>query len=80
MIVPHSYHSIEYLENYDCFIIVGGKDNNVCEIFDLFTNKWNKLPDLCSPRANTNLYFDSFSRNVFRILSSFFRLLNIILD
>ena len=65
MIVPHSYHSIEYLENYDCFIIVGGKDNNVCEIFDLFTNKWNKLPDLCSPRANTNLYFDSFSSDVY---------------
>ena len=65
MIVPHSYHSIEYLENYDCFIIVGGKDNNICEIFDLFTNKWNKLPDLCSPRANTNLYFDSFSSDVY---------------
>ena len=65
MIVPHSYHSIEYLENYDCFIIVGGKDNNVCEIFDLFTNKWTKLPDLCSPRANANLYFDSFSSDVY---------------
>ena len=65
MISTHSYHSIEYLENYDCFIVVGGKDNNICEIFDLFTNKWTRLPDLNSPRANTNLYFDSFSSDVY---------------
>ena len=65
MISTHSYHSIEYLENYDCFIVVGGKDSNICEIFDLFTNKWTRLPDLNSPRANTNLYFDSFSSDVY---------------
>ena len=24
---PHSYHSIEYLDKYDCLIIIGGEQN-----------------------------------------------------
>ena len=65
MIKPHSYHSIEYLENYDCFIVIGGEKNNYCELFDLFTNKWSRLPNLNYPRSNVNLYFDQYTSDVY---------------
>ena len=42
MVYPHAYHSIEFLENYDCFIVIGGENSNLCEIYDLYTQKWNK--------------------------------------
>ena len=28
---PLSYHSIEYLDKYDCLNIIGGEQNNFCE-------------------------------------------------
>lgn len=65
MIKPHSYHSIEYIENYDCFVVIGGEKNKYCEIFDLFTNKWKLLPCLNYPRSNTNIYFDQYTSDIY---------------
>ena len=39
MVYPHAYHSIEFLENYDCFIVIGGENSNLCEIYDLYTQQ-----------------------------------------
>jgi len=56
MLNPHSYHSMEYLDNYDCFVVIGGENNKWVELFDIFTQKWSKLPDLNIPRANINIF------------------------
>ena len=70
MLNPHSYHSMEYLDNYDCFVVVGG-ENNVCvELFDIFTQKWSKLPDLNIPRANINIYFDEFTSELYALFGA----------
>ena len=70
MINPHSYHSMEYLDNYDCFVVVGG-ENNVCvELFDIFTQKWSRLPDLNIPRANINIYFDEFTSELYALFGA----------
>ena len=67
MSVPHAYHSMEYLDNYDCFLVMGGEYNKSVEIFDIFTSKWRKLPDLNVPRANLNIYFDEFTSEVYAL-------------
>ena len=54
----HSYHSIEYLDNFDSIIIVGGENSTSCEIMDLETKKWIRLPYLNYPRLNTNIYYN----------------------
>ena len=64
---PHSYHSIEYLDKYDCLIVIGGELNCICEIFDIYSEKWIKLPDLKIPRANVNLYFDNFTSDLYSL-------------
>ena len=67
MCQPHSYHNMEYLDNYDCFLVVGGENSKVVELFDIFTNKWSRLPDLNIPRANINIYFDAFTSEVYAL-------------
>ena len=62
---PHSYHTIEYLDNYDCLIIVGGEHNTSCEIFDIYSQKWTKMPDLNFARANVNIYFDGITSDLY---------------
>ena len=62
-----AYHSIEFLECFDCLIVIGGQNNKTCEIYDLFTKKWIRIPDLNYCRANTNIYFDKFSSDVYAI-------------
>jgi hypothetical protein len=61
----HSYHSIEYLENYDCLILIGGEHSTSCEIMDLDSRKWTKLPSLNYPRANCNIYYNSITTDLF---------------
>ena len=73
MILPHSYFSIEYLDNYDCFIILGGKDTKGVEIFDLYTKKFSRLPDLNYCRCDISIYFDQYNNEVYAM----FGLLNI---
>ena len=67
MIVPRAYHSMEFLDNYDCFLVMGGEYNKSVEIFDIFTNKWRRLPDLNVARANLNIYFDEFTSELYAL-------------
>ena len=62
---PHSYHTVEYLDNYDCIILVGGEHNPTCEIFDIYSSKWTKMPELNYPRANVNIYFDVITSDLY---------------
>ena len=61
----HSYHSIEYLENFDSIIVVGGENSSSCEIMDLDSKKWTKLPSLNYPRANANIYYNTITSDLF---------------
>ena len=61
----HSYHTVEYLDNYDCIILIGGQNSNCCEIMDVDSKKWIKLPSLIYPRANTNIYYNNVTNEVF---------------
>ena len=61
----HSYHSIEYLENFDSIIVVGGENSSSCEIMDLDSKKWTKLPSLNYPRANSNIYYNNVTSDLF---------------
>ena len=65
MVVPHSYHTVEYLENFDCIISVGGENCNICEIMDLNTKKWVKFPNLNYHRANPNIYYNNLTSELF---------------
>ena len=67
MCVPHAYHSMEYLDNYDCFLVMGGEYNKAVELFDIFTSKWKRLPDLNVARANLNIYFDEFTSELYAL-------------
>ena len=61
----HSYHSIEYLENFDSIIVIGGENSSSCEIMDLDSKKWTKLPSLNYPRANSNIYYNNNTSDLF---------------
>ena len=63
----HSYHSLEYLENYDSLILIGGENSSTCEIMDVDTKKWYKLPSLNFPRANVNIYYNSINNDLFAL-------------
>ena len=67
MNVPHVYHSMEYLDNYDCFLVMGGENNKAVELFDIFTHKWTRLPDLNVARANLNIYFNDFNSEIYAL-------------
>jgi len=62
---PHSYHTVEYLENFDCIICIGGENSNICEIMNLEDKKWLKLPNLNYQRANANIYYNSLTSELF---------------
>ena len=63
----HSYHSIEYLDNYDCLIIIGGEVNDNCELFDIYSKKWINIPKLNTPRANVNIFFDNMTSDLYAL-------------
>ena len=65
LVFPHSYHSVEYLENFDCIICIGGENSNQCEIMNLEDKKWIKLPDLNNSRANVNIYYNNLNSELF---------------
>ena len=62
---PHSYHSVEYLENYDSIICIGGENSGSCEIMNLDNKKWYQLPSLNIPRANCNIYLNNVNGELF---------------
>ena len=61
----HSYHSVEYLENFDSIILIGGENSSSCEIMDLDSKKWNRLPPLNCARANANIYYNNVTSDLF---------------
>ena len=61
----HAYHSIEYLDNFDSLIVIGGENSNSCEIMDLDSKRWNRLPSLNNPRANANIYYNNVTSDLF---------------
>ena len=61
----HAYHTIEYLDNFDSLIVIGGENSASCEIMDLDSKKWNRLPSLNSARANTNIYYNNVTSDLF---------------
>jgi N-acetylneuraminic acid mutarotase len=65
MLKPHAYHSIAFLDYYKSIIVLGGENSVACEIYDLNTGLWRKLPDLNIPRAHCNLYLDKFTHAVY---------------
>ena len=65
LIENHAYHSIEYIDNFDCLLIIGGQNTGTCEIMDMNNKIWKKLPDLNYPRANTNIYYNSLNGDLF---------------
>ena len=65
MIYSHAYHTVEYLENFDCIICIGGENSNQCEIMNLEDKKWRKLPNLNYPRANANIYYNNLTKELF---------------
>ena len=67
LLYNHSYHSIDYLENYDCIIVVGGENSKYCEIMDLANKKWTRLPEMNFQRANTNIYYNNVTNDLFAL-------------
>ena len=61
----HSYHTVDYLENYDSIICIGGENSASCEIMNLDNKKWYKLPNLNIPRANCNIYLNNVNGELF---------------
>ena len=61
----HSYHTVEYLENYDSLLCIGGENSSSCEIMNLENKKWYKLPSLNIPRANANIYLNNITGEIF---------------
>ena len=62
---PHSYHTVEYLDNYDSIVCIGGENSSSCEIMNLQEKKWYKLPNLNTPRANCNIYLNNINSELF---------------
>ena len=67
LIENHSYHTLDYLEKYDCVILIGGENSSACEIMDVEMKKWYKFPELNYPRANVNIYFNFITNDLFAL-------------
>ena len=61
----HAYHSMEYLDNFDSLIVIGGENCSSCEIMDLDSKKWTQLPSLNAARANANIYYNNVTSDLF---------------
>ena len=65
MICPHAYHSVKFLDYYKSIIVIGGENSSSCELYDLNTGLWRRLPDLNIPRAVCNLYLDKLNHALY---------------
>ena len=61
----HYFHSLEYIDNFDCIICIGGENTSSCEIMDINDKKWKKLPSLNYPRANCNIYYNNITEKIY---------------
>ena len=57
--VPRAYHTMIYSNVFCSLMVFGGENEKSVEIFDPFTNRWQLLPELNIPRANTIFYSDN---------------------
>lgn len=53
-----SYHTLIYNDVFDTLMVFGGEMTYSVEIFDPTVNRWQLLPSLNYPRANTLFHFD----------------------
>ena len=58
---------MEYLDNYDFFLVLRGEKNKCCELFDIFTYKWTRIIDLNDARVNLNIYFNPFTSEIYAL-------------
>ena len=65
MLCPHAYHSVKFLDYYKSIIVIGGENSSTCELYDLNTGLWRRLPDLNIPRAVCSLYLDKFNHALY---------------
>lgn len=63
----HSFHSLEYIDNFDCIVCIGGQNSTSCEIMDINGQKWKKLPSLNYPRANCNIYYNNINEQIYAL-------------
>ena len=64
-ISEHYFHTLEYIDNFDCIICIGGENSSSCEIMDINDKKWKKLPSLNYPRANCNIYYNNITEHMY---------------
>ena len=64
-ISEHYFHTLEYIDNFDCIICIGGENSSCCEIMDINAKKWKKLPNLNYPRANCNVYYNNITEQIY---------------
>lgn len=64
-VYEHSFHTLDYVDNFDCIICVGGENSSSCEIMDINSKKWKKLPNLNYPRANASIYYNNITEQIY---------------
>ena len=65
MIYPHAYHSVEFLDYYKSIVVIGGENIGTCEIYDMHSGIWRKLPDMKVPRAHCGIYLDKINNSIY---------------
>ena len=65
LISEHYFHTLEYIDNFDCIICIGGENSSTCEIMDINDKIWKKLPSLNYPRANCNVYYNNITEQIY---------------
>ena len=61
----HYFHTLEYIDNFDCIVCIGSENSSNCEIMDTNHKKWKKLPSLNYPRANCNVYYNNINEQIY---------------
>ena len=68
------YHTLIFNEVFNTIMVFGGDGTCTVETFDPLTNRWQFLPELNIPRANSLFYFDKprgIMYNMFGVEGSF---------
>ena len=65
LLTEHYFHTLEYIDNFDCIICIGGENSSSCEIMDINDKKWKKLPSLNYPRANCNVFYNNITEHIY---------------
>ena len=65
MLKSHSYHSLYYMEKYNSILVIGGENNNSCEILNLNSNSWTFLPNMIYNKANCSIYYEQNNDKIY---------------